>query len=133
MKRLLIPDAGQGRDARCRIGEAEVRLTNLQKPFWPDLGITKGALIQYYADVAPVLLPHIRDRAMVMKRYPHGAAGEFFFMKRAPVPRPDWIRTCAIDHDSGNVIDFPGHRRRGVAALGDQPRMHRSQPVVRAV
>jgi bifunctional non-homologous end joining protein LigD len=53
------------------------------------------------------LLPHIRDRAMVMKRYPHGAAGEFFFMKRAPEPRPAWIRTCRIDHDSGNVIDFP--------------------------
>ncbi len=44
---------------------------------------------------------------MVMKRYPHGAHGEFFFMKRAPSPRPDWIRTCRIDHDSGNVIDFP--------------------------
>jgi bifunctional non-homologous end joining protein LigD len=54
-----------------------------------------------------VLLPHIRDRAMVMKRYPHGAAGPFFFMKRAPTPRPDWIRTCAIEHESGNVIDFP--------------------------
>jgi len=67
----------------------------------------KGDLIQYYADVAPLLLPHIRDRAMVMKRYPHGAAGDFFFMKRAPSPRPDWIRTCRIDHDSGNVIDFP--------------------------
>jgi bifunctional non-homologous end joining protein LigD len=64
-------------------------------------------LIQYYADVAPLLLPHIRNRAMVMKRYPHGAAGEFFFMKRAPSPRPDWIETCRIDHDSGNVIDFP--------------------------
>jgi bifunctional non-homologous end joining protein LigD len=58
-------------------------------------------------DVAPVLLPHIADRAMVMKRYPHGADGPFFFMKRAPVPRPSWIRTCAISHDSGNVIDFP--------------------------
>jgi bifunctional non-homologous end joining protein LigD len=44
---------------------------------------------------------------MVMKRYPHGAAGEFFFMKRAPSPRPEWIRTCRILHDSGNVIDFP--------------------------
>ena len=85
----------------------DVRLTNLRKMFWPDLGVTKGALIQYYADVADVLLPHIRDRAMVMKRYPHGAAGEFFFMKRAPTPRPDWIRTCTIDHGNGNVIDFP--------------------------
>jgi bifunctional non-homologous end joining protein LigD len=44
---------------------------------------------------------------MVMKRYPHGAGGEFFFMKRAPVPRPDWIRTCRITHGSGNIIDFP--------------------------
>jgi bifunctional non-homologous end joining protein LigD len=44
---------------------------------------------------------------MVMKRYPHGAAGEFFFMKRAPTPRPAWIRTCSIEHDSGNIIDFP--------------------------
>jgi bifunctional non-homologous end joining protein LigD len=57
--------------------------------------------------VAPLLLPHVRDRAMVMKRYPHGAAGEFFFMKRAPVPRPAWLRTCSIEHESGNIIDFP--------------------------
>lgn len=85
----------------------DVRLTNLRKLFWPERGITKGDLIQYYADVAPVLLPHIRDRAMVMKRYPNGAAGEFFFMKRAPEPRPAWIRTFAIDHGSKGVIDFP--------------------------
>ena len=85
----------------------EVRLTNLRKVFWPELGLTKGDLLQYYADVAHVLLPHIRDRAMVMKRYPHGASGDFFFMKRAPAPRPAWIRICSIRHDSGNVIDFP--------------------------
>lgn len=84
-----------------------VQLTNLQKPFWPELGVTKGDLLQYYADVSAVLLPHLRDRAMVMKRYPNGAAGKFFFMKRAPSPRPDWIETCAIDHASGSVIDFP--------------------------
>ena len=89
------------------VSQREVRLTNLRKPFWPALGITKGGLIQYYIDVAPVLLPHIADRPMVMKRYPHGADGEFFFMKRAPTPRPEWIRTCRIVHDSGNVIDFP--------------------------
>ena len=85
----------------------EVRLTNLRKVFWPGLGLTKGDLIRYYAAVAPVLLPHIRDRAMVMKRYPHGAAGAFFFMKRAPSPRPAWIEICAIDHGSKGVIDFP--------------------------
>jgi bifunctional non-homologous end joining protein LigD len=105
MPRIEIP--ADATDAALTVDGREVRLTNLRKPFWPDLGITKGDLIQYYADVAPVLLPHIRDRAMVMKRYPHGAAGEFFFMKRAPTPRPSWIRTCAIEHESGNIIDFP--------------------------
>jgi bifunctional non-homologous end joining protein LigD len=101
---VAIPSAGT---AIIRLEGTEVRLTNLEKVFWPEQRITKGQLIQYYADVSPFLLPHIRDRAMVMKRYPHGATGDFFFMKRAPVPRPDWIRTCSIEHDSGNVIDFP--------------------------
>jgi len=87
--------------------DREVRLTNLGKPFWPELGITKRDLLQYYLDVSPALLPHLRDRAMVMKRYPNGAAGDFFFMKRAPTPRPPWIETIAIEHESGNVIDFP--------------------------
>src|SRR5512145_3034051 len=103
--RSLIPSDVD--NATVRVEGREVRLTNLRKLFWPDLGITKGALIQYYLDVAPVLLPHVRDRAMVMKRYPNGAAGSFFFMKRAPLPRPDWIQTCSITHGSGNVIDFP--------------------------
>jgi bifunctional non-homologous end joining protein LigD len=85
----------------------DVRLTNLRKIFWPELGATKGDLLQYYANVANVLLPHIRDRAMVMKRYPHGASGDFFFMKRAPTPRPSWIRLCSIDHGSKGTIDFP--------------------------
>ncbi len=84
-----------------------VRLTNLRKPFWPDLAITKGDLLRYYLKVSPALLPHLRDRAMVMKRYPHGATGKFFFQKRAPVPRPDWIDICSIEHASGNIIDFP--------------------------
>jgi len=84
-----------------------VKLTNLNKPFWPTLGITKRDLLQYYIDVAPFLLPHIQERAMVMKRYPNGAGGDFFFMKRAPSPRPKWIETCTIEHESENVIDFP--------------------------
>jgi len=89
------------------IDDRVVKLTNLKKPFWPELGITKRDLIQYYADVAHVLLPHLADRAMVMKRYPNGAGGEFFFMKRAPEPRPEGIELCSIRHSSGNVIGFP--------------------------
>lgn len=88
-------------------GTRRVPLTNLQKVFWPDLGLTKGDLIDYYDAIAPVLLPHIRGRAMVMKRYPHGIDGDFFFMKRAPSPRPEWIETCEIGHRSGNIINFP--------------------------
>lgn len=103
--RLVIP-AGP-KDATVRAGGRDVRLTNLGKVFWPELGLTKRDLLQYYADVAPLLLPHIADRPMVMKRYPDGATGEPFFMKRAPSPRPAWIRTCPIDHGSKGVIDFP--------------------------
>jgi bifunctional non-homologous end joining protein LigD len=94
-------------NASIEVAGREVRLTNLRKPFWPELGLTKGDLLQYYATVAPALVPHLTDRAMVMKRYPNGAAGESFFMKRAPEPRPDWIDTCSITHASGNVIAFP--------------------------
>jgi len=95
------------RDVEIDFDGRVVRLTNLDKPFWPELGITKRDLLQYYARVSAVLLPHLKDRAMVMKRYPNGAHGEFFFMKRAPSPRPEWIETCSISHGSGNVIDFP--------------------------
>ncbi|MCU1233740.1 MAG: hypothetical protein JWP63_1707, partial [Candidatus Solibacter sp.] len=89
------------------LGRKKLRLTNLKKLFWSDPAITKRDLLQYYADVSSYLLPHLKNRAMVMKRYPNGAAGEFFFMKRAPEPRPAWVRTCAIEHASGSVIDFP--------------------------
>ncbi len=94
-------------DVDVRAGRRTVRLTNLDKVFWPRAGITKRALLQYYADVAPVLLPHLRDRAMVMKRYPNGIRGKWFFMKRAPSPRPEWIETCEIMHKSRNLIAFP--------------------------
>lgn len=106
MKRPITIPRGAS-DAIVRVAGCEVALTNLGKLFWPDLGITKRDLIQYYADVSDVLLPHLRDRAMVMKRYPNGAYKEFFFMKRAPSPRPEWIDICRIHHPSGNVIDFP--------------------------
>jgi bifunctional non-homologous end joining protein LigD len=106
VKRSLWP--ADRDNVRVAVGpEREVSLTNLRKPFWPELAITKGDLLAYYVDVAPVLLPHLKDRAMVMKRYPHGAHGDFFFMKRAPEPRPAWIETCVVEHRSGTVIAFP--------------------------
>lgn len=89
------------------LGDRRLTLTNPGKVFWPELGLTKGDLLRYYAAVSPVLVPHLRDRAMVMKRYPNGIAGEFFFQKRTPAQRPDWLRTCSIEHRSKSVIDFP--------------------------
>jgi bifunctional non-homologous end joining protein LigD len=104
LPRIILPRDVD--EVEVRDGARVLRLTNLRKPFWPDLGLTKGDLLQYYADIAPVLLPHVRDRAMVMKRYPNGAAGAFFFMKRAPSPHPQWIEICSIEHGSKKVIDF---------------------------
>ncbi len=94
-------------ETRIEVGGGTVHLTNLEKIFWPELGLTKRDLLQYYLDVSPWLLRHLKDRAMVMKRYPNGIHGPFFFMKRAPERRPDFIRICSIEHASGNVIGFP--------------------------
>jgi bifunctional non-homologous end joining protein LigD len=90
-----------------RLGPQVVQLTNLRKIFWPELRLTKRDLLQYYADVSPVLLPHLHDRAMVMKRYPNGIQGKWFFMKRTPSPKPEWLETCEIMHKSENLIAFP--------------------------
>jgi bifunctional non-homologous end joining protein LigD len=85
----------------------EVALTNLRKIFFPETAATKGDLLQYYADVSPFLIPYMQGRAQVMKRYPNGAAGDFFYMKRTPSNAPPWLRTCSIEHGSGSIIAFP--------------------------
>ena len=105
MMTVEIPRTGKQCDVT--VGRRKVRLTNLDKIFWPEEKFTKRDLLQYYSDVSDVLVPHLCQRAMVMKRYPHGISGEFFFMKRAPAGKPDWIDVCTIEHRSGNIIDFP--------------------------
>lgn len=90
-----------------RAGNRKVRITSLRKPFFPEAGLSKGDLLAYYTDVAAALLPHLRDRAMVMKRFPSGIHGKFFFMKRTPAGAPDWVECCSIEHGSGSIIDFP--------------------------
>jgi bifunctional non-homologous end joining protein LigD len=102
---VVIPE--QVNEAELIVEGGPVKLTNLQKIFWPQLKLTKRDLLHYYLEVSHWLLPHLKNRAMVMKRYPNGIAGDFFFMKRAPSPRPPSIPTCSIEHHSGNVIDFP--------------------------
>lgn len=103
--RLTIPCDGDRTELQ--IDGKAVSLTNCSKLFWTEPRITKGELLQYYADLAPVLIPHLENRAMVMKRYPNGAAGGFFFQKRTPEPHPDWLPICEILHASGNLVPFP--------------------------
>ena len=101
---LRIPSGENA--ATVEAGGRSVGLTNLNKIYFPQLALTKGDLLHYYATIAPTLVPHIDGKAIVMKRYPDGVTGKFFYMKRAPSPRPDWVRTCPIEHGSGSVIDF---------------------------
>jgi bifunctional non-homologous end joining protein LigD len=94
-------------DIELRPGRRAVGLSNLSKVFWPEAGYTKRDLLQYYADVSTVLIPHLRNRAMVMKRYPNGIHGTCFFMKRTPPAHPAWLETCSIMHKSASLIAFP--------------------------
>ena len=72
-----------------------LKLTNLAKVLYPD-GFTKGQVIDYYSRIAPVLLPHLADRAVTRKRYPNGVEGQVFFEKNAPRGTPDWVRTVDL-------------------------------------
>jgi len=90
-----------------RIGRRDVRLTNLDKVFFPEQGLTKGDLVAYYVDVADCVLHHVRRRPMQMKRYPDGVDGFFFYQKRVPEPHPDWLDTFRIDFPSGRHANFP--------------------------
>lgn len=84
-----------------------IRLSNIDKIFFPDDGYTKGDLIQYYSSVAPVLLPHLAGRPISMSRYPDGITGSSFYEKRAPGHQPEWMRTVSVVSDSqGGVVDF---------------------------
>ncbi len=83
----------------------EVKISNPGKMFFPERGITKLALVEYYLAVAEGALRGIAARPMALKRYPNGAAGDFFFQKRAPAPRPDWIETARISFPSGRTAD----------------------------
>ena len=80
-----------------RRGKRVLKLSNLDKLFWPDEGITKGDLLAYYQAVAPVLVPHLKDRPFTMRRYPDGIDGKAFFQKDVPKGTPDWIPTVRLE------------------------------------
>jgi bifunctional non-homologous end joining protein LigD len=82
---------------------SRVKLSNLDKIFWPDEGITKGDLIEYYRAVAPVIVPHLRGRPFTMRRYPDGAFGKAFFQKDAPSHMPEWIPRFRVEVSTRNT------------------------------
>jgi bifunctional non-homologous end joining protein LigD len=79
-----------------RVGDRTLRLTNLDKVLWPEVGFTKGQMIDYYTRMAPALLPHLRDRPLTLKRYPNGVDGQMFYEKNCPQHRPEWLATAKV-------------------------------------
>src|SRR6476620_10092605 len=86
------------------VEERKIQVSNLDKVLYPKAGFTKGQLIDYYIRVAPVLLPHLKDRPLTMKRYPNGVEGEFFYEKNCPSHRPKWVQTAKVWSEGNNRI-----------------------------
>jgi bifunctional non-homologous end joining protein LigD len=87
------------RESSLNINGKIVPVSNLDKVFYPETGFTKGQVIDYYVRISPVLLPHLKDRPLTLKRYPDGVEGGFFYEKRCPSYRPEWIQTATVWSD----------------------------------
>ena len=81
-------------------------LSNLEKDLYPSYGFTKARILEYYRGIAPFLLPHLKDRALTLKRYPEGVEQDFFFEKRCPSHRPEWVKTAELPQDHGGPMTF---------------------------
>jgi bifunctional non-homologous end joining protein LigD len=90
-----------------RIDGRTLSLSNLDKLMYPEAGFTKGHVIDYYTRIAPALLPHLRGRALTLKRYPNGVEGGHFYEKQCPSHRPDWVATAAVwSRHNARTIDY---------------------------
>jgi bifunctional non-homologous end joining protein LigD len=102
-----LPATRAGDAWRLQVEGRELRLSNLDKVYWPDDGITKGDLLAYYWNVADLILPHLHDRPLTMKRMPDGLAGEPFYEKQVPAHAPDWLPTAAVPtEEDSRVVEF---------------------------
>ena len=88
------------------VGGRTVNVTNLDKVLYPETGFTKGDLINYYIRISPVLLPHLKDRPITLKRYPDGVDGLFFYEKKCPSHRPKWVETTKVSKSEGGAINY---------------------------
>jgi bifunctional non-homologous end joining protein LigD len=96
---LAMPDKAQ-----LIVKGKKLSVSNLNKVLYPKVGFTKGQVIDYYIRIAPVLLPHLKDRPLTMKRYPNGVDGEFFYEKNCPSHRPSWVKTAKVWSEGNNRI-----------------------------
>jgi len=92
-------------DLSIKIGREIVSLTNLDKLYWPDDGYTKGDLVKYYYEISKYILPHLKDRPLIMKRYPDGIKGKFFHQHDVDAV-PDYVRTASLEVEEGHVVDY---------------------------
>lgn len=88
------------------VGGRRLELSNLDKILYPAAGFTKAQVIDYYARIAPVMIPHVSNRCMTLRRFPDGVDGESFFEKRCPGHRPDWLATAEGPQDRGGAIHY---------------------------
>jgi len=95
-----------GTKATLEIEGRQVAVSNLEKVFYPKAGFTKGQVIDYYIRISKVLLPHLKDRPISLKRYPDGVEGFFFYEKQCPSHRPEWVKTAKVGKTEGGAIDY---------------------------
>ena len=88
--------------AQLNVAGKKLSVSNLDKVLYPKARFTKGEVIDYYIRIAPVLLPHLKDRPLTMKRYPNGVEGEFFYEKNCPSHRPSWVKTAKVWSEGNN-------------------------------
>lgn len=88
-----------------KVGGKTLRLSNLDKVLYPEPGFTKGQVIDYYSRIAPVLLPHLKNHPLTLKRYPNGVEEKYFYEKQSPSHRPDWVKTVAVPA-RGRTIEY---------------------------
>ncbi|NLK52492.1 MAG: DNA polymerase domain-containing protein [Syntrophomonadaceae bacterium] len=89
-----------------QVNNRSLPVSNLEKILWPDEKITKAEVLHYYTQVAPYLLPHLRDRPIVMVRYPEGITGEYFYQKECPDYAPEWVPTVGLEHSGGKRVNY---------------------------
>jgi bifunctional non-homologous end joining protein LigD len=100
-------DASSPKKISVKIGRRILTLSNPDKVYWPETGFTKGEMVTYYRTIAPAIVPHLKNRAVTLKRYPDGVTAGSFYEKNCPKHRPDWVRTVDVERKKdGKTIHY---------------------------